>query len=349
MQMVDYHKNKVYIIGGEYEDGSISNKILVFQRDINQFVGKGDEYKDLIKEEKWEEVGQLQYPRSNCEVVLNNMSLFILGGVSQGGKQTTAIEIFNVITHEMKRAEFRLPLGISGAALAYHGEDILLIGGNRLQMPSKSVMKLDFNDKTILSLKDLGRARENMIVLPVAVDEVIVCCGGGNRDAEIRKWDNKICDYVWRPVKIEGLGIFEKPDEFSTCMPTFTTVGGEDDTFPPLDQSSRFILGNELSPFLMEIPGSLVPSFYPAPMRIQQKTGQQAFRLDPNTIIFISGTNSTHKLFSRKSYKLHVKEKEIEQLGYMAYGRYKFTITKHEVNFFLLFFFIKTQIINIFL
>lgn len=61
--------------------------------------------------------------------------------------------MFDVKTGELNQADFRLPLGVFGCSLAWHGDDILMIGGERLGERSTAVMKLDFKEKNILSMR----------------------------------------------------------------------------------------------------------------------------------------------------------------------------------------------------
>lgn len=82
----------------------------------------------------------------------------------------------------------------------------------------------------------------------------------------------------------------------------------------------------------MEIPKNFKPNFYPTPMRLQQKTGQVGYRVSPNEIIFVSGTDTTYTFFSRKSYRFKLKEKEVKQLGFLETGRYNFCLCKLDVK-----------------
>lgn len=125
-------------------------------------------------EGNWELVPtRLKKPRQDFECVLNGDNIFVFCGNAGDGKPpTTQIEIFNVKTFQLSMAEFRLPLGVSGCSLAWHGDDVLLIGGNRCgtEDGSTAVMKIDFKEKNILSLRDLQTKRASAIVIPIEHD-----------------------------------------------------------------------------------------------------------------------------------------------------------------------------------
>lgn len=139
--------------------------------------------------------------------------------------------------------------------MAWHGDNILIVGGNRCNETngSKEVMKLDFNEKNILSLRDMHEDRVNGIVVPIEHDRILVIAGSSNQQAraEERYWDPELMDYLWRDFKlINGdLGeIFSKPNEYSHVMTTFCVSGNDADKFPKLRPTSNYIFGNELSP-----------------------------------------------------------------------------------------------------
>ena len=82
--------------------------------------------------ENWETLSvEMPKPRTNFEVVLNNESLFIFAGHSGGKAASTQIDIFNLKTRTFSQAEYRLPLGVVGASMTWHGDDVLMIGGQR--------------------------------------------------------------------------------------------------------------------------------------------------------------------------------------------------------------------------
>lgn len=109
-------------------------------------------------------------PRTDFQAVLKQENVIIFGGYGSDEICTSLIEIFNTRTKQVSKAEYRLPLGVCSAKLAWHGRDLILIGGERLGRPSGSVIKLDFDEKSILSLRDLGSKRVAPIALEVAHD-----------------------------------------------------------------------------------------------------------------------------------------------------------------------------------
>ena len=302
-----------------------------------QYPGKiiSDVYK-RPKDGEWEKVLNLGKPRCDMEVLMVGTKIFVYGGFNGiiNGKPlcTTEIEIIDIQTNTVTSAEYRLPLGVCGTSVAWHGDDILMIGGKRQGNKSRAVMKLDFVDKTILSLRDLNEDRSNSITIPVQYDQVMVLGGAGiegTKCGELRQWDESIQDYRWKNWgKVSGSEHIINPDEYSTVSTTFCVNGGDTDNFPAFDIDSNFVFGNEESPFLMEITGDMKTKFYPAPMRLQQKTGQMGYRKDHNTVYFISGTDTTYSLFSKKTFKLDITSKEVTRSGNIDIGRYSFAIAE---------------------
>ncbi len=343
--LVDYHSQAIYLIGGLIEspvqptedpDGIEFNK---------QYPGKVLNKIHALKRngDAWEEFCTLKQPRCDLEALLVGGKLFIFGGYCgiKGGKPlcTTEIEIVDLHTRETSSAQFRLPMGVCGTSVAWHGSYLLMIGGKRSGNKTTSVMKVDFNDKTIISLRNLQQERSNSITIPVRHDEVIVFGGAGKsengaiRTGEIRYWNEHLQDYTWKNIgEIRGSNHIENPDEYDTVTTTFSVNAGDDDNFPNFSIESNFLFGNEEAPFLMEITGSIDIKFYPAPLKLQQKTGQLAYRKDPATIYFFAGTDSAHKLFSKKTFKLDIPTKEVTEVGKMNISRYNLATERYKVD-----------------
>ena len=76
-------------------------------------------------EGKWEQIPtRLLKPRYEFQTVLNGDNIFIFCGDAGDDKPgTTQIEIFNVKNYQITMAEYRLPLGVSGCSMAWHGDD----------------------------------------------------------------------------------------------------------------------------------------------------------------------------------------------------------------------------------
>lgn len=326
--MVDYHSTKLFAIGGMTDSGGLNPGTKYFGTPSNKvWVREGNG--------QWAHAGDLLVPRVNFETVLNKESIFVFCGFN-GKAATTQIEIFHIDTGETSKCSFRLPLGVVGTSVAWHGDDILTIGGERLESKSTAVMKLDFQNKNILSLRDLIKPRDNSILIPMAHDEVLAIGGSGSTDAEIRKWCDHLQDYRWfdctKKIKNISTALGGKPDEYSSVLTTFCVSASDEDNFPSLNPDSNFIFGNELSPFLLEITKDLGVNFYPAPMRLQQKTGQVAFRADSDTIFFIAGTDSTYTLLSKKTFRFSISGRCVDQIGNLEEGRYNFAIQRLGVS-----------------
>ena len=155
----------------------------------------------------------------------------------------------------------------------------------------------------------MGSKRTSPIAIEVAHDEIIVI-GGNTKEAtaEIRKWNRYLEDYSWTPCtnQIKNLNLIGRPCEYTAVYPTFVINAKEGDDMPEFSTNSNFVFGSELYPFLMELTSDLMVRFYPAPLMLQQKTGQQAVRLDEDDILFIGGTDASMKLVSSKIFKYSI-------------------------------------------
>jgi hypothetical protein len=283
---------------------------------------------------------KLMKPRYDFKTVLNGENIFIFCGDSGDGKPaTTQIEIFNVKNFSIQIAEYRMPLGVSAPSMAWHGDDILLIGGNRCGTDDGSceVVKIDFKEKNILSLRDLHTKRSNAIVIPIEHDRIAAIAGAKSKaSSEERFWCPDQLDYVWADCtsKIKGdtKEIMEKPSEYSAVLRTFCVSGSDLDLFPELDPNSNFVFGNELSPFMMEFTREMKVNFYPAPMRLQQKTGQLAYRFSHDIMYFVGGTDTTYTFYSKKVFKFDIRKREVTQSGNLIESRTMFCLVPFEVS-----------------
>lgn len=101
---------------------------------------------------------------------------------------------------------------------------------------------------------------------------------------------------------------------------------------PEFSTESNFVFGSELYPFLLEITCDLMVRFFPAPLMLQQKTGQQAVRLDEDDILFVGGTDASLSLVSSKIFKYSIPKCEVKKFGSLSSGRFFFAQTVFEVS-----------------
>lgn len=57
-----------------------------------------------------------------------------------------------------------------------------------------------------------------------------------------------------------------------------------------------------------------------------------AFRANAETIYFISGTDSSYSLFSKKTFKLDIPSKTVSRVDSIDIGRYNFAINSQGVS-----------------
>lgn len=310
--LVEY-SGMLVAIGGETEGNdpeSISKKIYTLK--IEGGVGKA-----------WEHHSDLPIARRSANVVVTPNNFIVFGGYSGKGLRSTQIDIVDVAAKSAKQAPYRLPLGVEGARLAWHGDYVLLIGGKRAgDEPDNNVLLLDFERKAILSTRDLSEKRDFPIVVPVAEDEVVVIGGGKLKTAEHRAWCAQTGDYVFKPITIEGTELLEDPSHYNAALTTFLDDIPDSAKIPTIDTKNNIIFGNEIDCFLIEFPQDLVPYFYFSPLKLQQKTGQSSLRFDARTIYMCAGTDTTRTKISVKTYKFFLDTKEIVELAKMNVPRY---------------------------
>jgi hypothetical protein len=63
------------------------------------------------------------------------------------------------------------------------------------------------------------------------------------------------------------MDLIGRPTEYIAVEPTFVINADDDDKLPVFEESSNYIFGNELMPFMMEITHNHMAKFYPAPMK----------------------------------------------------------------------------------
>jgi hypothetical protein len=171
-------------------------------------------------------------------------------------------------------------------------------------------------------LRDLNDARDYPLVIPTAFDEII-CIGGAKlKTAEKRAWDAAINDYVFKPVTVPGQELIENPAEYDSALPTFVLKADQESAFPAVQPDSKIIFGNEIDCFIIEFPKTLQPNIYYSPMILQQKTGQESLRYDPDTIFMVGGTDFTKTKISSKFYKFSLKTNQVQEFDKLTTGRY---------------------------
>lgn len=310
--LVEYN-GMLVAIGGETEGNdpeSISKKIYTLK--IEGGIGAA-----------WEHHSDLPIARRSANVVVTPNNFIVFGGYSGKTLRSTQIDIVDVAAKSAKQAPYRLPLGVEGARLAWHGDYVLLIGGKRAgDAADNNVLLLDFERKAILSTRDLNEGRDFPIVVPVAEDEVVVIGGGKLKTAEHRAWCTQTNDYVFKPITIEGTELLEDPSHYNAALTTFLDDIPDSAKIPTIDTKNNIIFGNEIDCFLIEFPQDLVPYFYFSPLKLQQKTGQSSLRFDARTIYMCAGTDTTRTKISVKTYKFFLDTKEIVELAKMNVPRY---------------------------
>jgi hypothetical protein len=271
----------------------------------------------------WEKFSTLKMPRRGAMIIFQENILFVFGGVSVKKNRTTQVDMVDLSTKETKAAPFRLPLGVEDADMCWNGDDLLICGGKKIEdRPDSNVLSLDFDTKAIISVRDMNCARDQPIIIPIKKDEVIVFGGSGHKTAEKRAWCEETGDYVFKGVDVPGLELIDNVNNYFSALPSFIAIGDKTDNFPPVGVENRFIFGNEIDCFLIEIPRSFVPNFHASPMRLQQKTGQAALRYNANTIFLCGGTDMTRTKISKKTYMMKIPSGEIVEFDALNEARY---------------------------
>lgn len=321
-----YVDHYLYSIGGE-TDGADPDNILtdVYKLKIGPELGTA-----------WELVCQLPIKRRSANVMVANGNIYVFGGYSGKDNRSTQIDFIDTKTGKSQMETYRLPLGVEGARMCWHGDDILLVGGKRIAtQPDANVLIIDFKKKAIMSMRDLNTARDFPLVIPTKIDEVIVFGGAHHRTAELRSWNAELGDYDFKPFHVKGEELIESPNSYDSALPTFMDVVSDKDLFPDFASDSRIIFGNEVDCFLIELTKNLTANFYKSPMRLQQKTGQNTVRTDANTIYLAGGTDTSRTKISSKVYRFLFSTKEVTELPKLNTGRYYPVMVNEGKHFFV--------------
>ena len=314
-----YTEGVLYAVGGEtdsQEDDGLTYR--VFR------LGLRDNHIDS----EWTYFCDLPLHRRSANLVVFNRVIYVMGG---GNLKTrsTQIDSVHTVTAVSKKEEYRLPMGVEGARMAWFDNNILFIGGKRNEdKPDNIVYQMNFRKKGILSSRDLVYARDCPLLFPLKNQEILVLGGTNNRNAEIRQWDQEQEDYVFKPCTVEVTTLLDPSAHYETAKPTFVVAGAEEDQFPALSTKSKFMFGNEVDNYFVEFPDTLIPSFFWSSMTLQQKSGQSAYRFDPNTIYFVGGTDMTRTKLSYKSYKFDLTTKKTLEIAKLSEARHSIGLAK---------------------
>jgi len=123
--------NKIYVIGGEGEEGTPLDLMEVF---------------DLVTKQ-WQKGAPLPSPRANLAVALDGNDLIAAGGSRLDNSADTSMLIYDDMVHYRRDLEFwtpagKLPMPLAGAALEVHGDKLYLAGGWDGQKMQDSVWAL---------------------------------------------------------------------------------------------------------------------------------------------------------------------------------------------------------------
>ncbi len=170
----------------------------------------------------------------------------------------------------------------------------------------------------------------------MSVDEAVVIGGADTKEVEKRSWNPKLNDYEFAPAKIQGIELIEKGVSYDSALPTFLDVVSNQDKFPPIENTSRLIFGNEIDCFLIEVTKDLNFYFYKSPMKLQQKTGQNSIRTSPDTIYLAGGTDFSRTKISSKTYKFSFATHEVTELAKLKVARYFPVMVNDGTQFFVI-------------
>lgn len=103
---------------------------------------------------EWEKVCDLPIRRRSANLVIANNQIFVFGGYSGENLRSTQIDRIDINTKQAYQETYRLPFGVEGARLCWHGDKILMIGGKRFgDRPDANVLLLNFKKKWIMSMR----------------------------------------------------------------------------------------------------------------------------------------------------------------------------------------------------
>ena len=113
---------------------------------------------------------------------------------------------------------------------------------------------------------------------------------------------------------------------FTVANETFTAKDTADDKIVAFNPTSRYVMGNEIDPFLVEIKQDMQPVVRFCPMQLQQKTLQATLRASENDMYLCGGTDSTKTKLSKKAYHFNMTSGVIQEHTMMNEGRHSFPL-----------------------
>ena len=102
---------------------------------------------------QWSYFCDLPLHRRSANLIVSNKKLYVLGGYSIQTR-STQIDSINTVTRQAAKEPYRLSMGVEGARMALHGQNILFVGGLRTgEQPDRLVFQMNFRKKGVLSCR----------------------------------------------------------------------------------------------------------------------------------------------------------------------------------------------------
>lgn len=141
-----YHKGVLYAIGGQ-TDGEDPVNLLKSVHCLT--IGA-----DGKVGASWEKFCDLDVARRSANVLISEECIYVFAGYAGKGNRTTQVDKINISQKATTKENYRLPLGVEGARMAWFGGAILFIGGKRIgEAPERNCLLLNFRKKGILSVR----------------------------------------------------------------------------------------------------------------------------------------------------------------------------------------------------
>jgi N-acetylneuraminic acid mutarotase len=104
-------------------------------------------------EGQWSYFCDLPLHRRSANLIVSNKKIYILGGYSIQTR-STQVDSINTVSRQAAKEPYRLAMGVEGARMALHGQNILFVGGQRTgNQPDRLVFQMNFRKKGVLSCR----------------------------------------------------------------------------------------------------------------------------------------------------------------------------------------------------
>jgi hypothetical protein len=158
-------RGRIFMVGGRD-----------YGQDKDAILNKCEEYNE--ESQKWEVVGDLNYPRCNFSVTVHNQEVYIFGGITKDSSLLEIIETFSFQKNRWEVLGLYLTPGIYGNLSFVINDDIYILGGEK-NANNGYVFSLDIsNGSDMGDVFSFPSVHKNTLAKPILLTDKIMILGG---------------------------------------------------------------------------------------------------------------------------------------------------------------------------